>query len=271
MAKDNGAGIEETWAGLRENPVFRRTLLPRGMRSILRSPLARAVGLTAVALAAFTAAEEYMQWWPFIFASALIFWFLIQAIQHYFGWLELTALARNGTLGDYLNSGLSRADVAIGVIYPAVIAETLAIIGVTAWFAATMDSASGLPLQLFLIAVIVLRIMALMRPPFLFHPDVEGYLRKRNLLSLFFISLQVLVPLIIWFAILIPVVFGVAYVNARMGTPLRGGNTTLAALIITMFASGWPTRKFQEWRLKRFYQRQPSFESLFEKYIEQEE
>jgi len=266
MARDTGVGIEDTWDGIRANPVFRRSMLPRGLRSVVRSPFPRALLLTALALAIFEwATRQSFAIWPTI-VFGVVFWFLIKAMQRYFCWMELTGLARTGTLEDYLNSGLTRADVAIGVVYPAVVAETVAIAGVMTWFLITEDSRL---LQTALAVFLFLTVLSLRHPPFVFHPDLEAYMRKRNPISLFFIGFAVAVPLIIWFAIVIPVTFGLFYANGAFKWGLKGDMVTLAGWLAGWFLHRWPVRWYETWRLKRFYRRYRSFDDLFEKYIEQ--
>lgn len=267
MATATVAGIVDTWEGLRANPVFRRSLLPRGVRSILRSPFPRALVLTAAALAVYELFTRYvMSWWPVI-VFAVVFWFLVKAMQRYFCWLELTALARNGTLADYLNSGLSRADVALGVAYPAVIAETVAVTGVLAWFLVGEDDRI---MQTVLIVFVVLNVMSLRSEPFLFHPDMEAYLRRRNPVSLFLIGFAVAVPLVIWFAIALPITFAAAVAIAMLKLPLPPATASVVGIAAAWVLQRWPQQWFATWRLKRFYRRYRSFDDLFQRYIEQQ-
>lgn len=266
MAFDNTVGIQDSWQNLRANPVFRRSMLPRGVRSVLRSPFPRALFLTAIALAVYEWLSKLsFSIWPTIF-FAVAFWFLIKAMQRYFCWMELTGLAKTGTLDDYLNSGLSRADVALGVVYPAVVAELVAVAGVMIWFLFVEVSR---PLQGMLLVFIVLTLMQLKDAPFVFHPDLEAYLRKRNPVALFFIGFAVAVPLVIWFGIAIPATFAVAFANGTFNLGLDPSWVTIGGVVAAWILHRWPVRWYSTWRLKRFYARYRSFDDLFERYIEQ--
>lgn len=267
VAVDVGTGIEDNWKSLRENPVFKRTLLPRGFRTIIRSPISRAIGLSLIALSAYETINYYFLQIPVwtSFMLAVLFWFVIIAVQRYFCWIELTGLSRSGNLHDYLNSGLSRADVAMGVIMPAIISETLAIIGIFLWFLVTTDL---WVVRIVLIIFIILRIRELISNPFIFHPDSESYMRKRNPVVLFFISFTVVVPILIWvsiyFALIYIISFGAGYLTISISFKVL----YLLSVFGTLFISKYPVTAFMTWRLKRFYQRYESFDELFESYVE---
>jgi len=269
MAADDGAFIKDSWENLRANPVFRRTLMPRGLRGLVRSPIARSVVLTIAALAVYELAIKHtLAWWP-VLIYGVLFWFLIEAMQRYFAWLELTALASSGTLDDYLNSGLSRADVALGVIFPAIIAETLAVSGVMGWFVMQLGAAWKYYAMLLLVAIF-LSISRLFRPPSVFLPDLDAYMRKRNPLTLFLLSIAVLVPLIIWFAIYYSLFWLILFASAFLpaGSAPSGQTVVIVAAVATWFIAAFPSRWWAVWRLKRFYKRYRSFDDLFERYIE---
>ncbi|MEO8377749.1 MAG: hypothetical protein ABI579_08760, partial [Candidatus Sumerlaeota bacterium] len=140
MAANNGVYLSDTWENLKQNPVFRRSIMPRGIRVIWRSPIVRAVLLSFVGMLMFHIVYHVMNL-GYIFAaiSAAIFWTIIYSVQHYLCWVELMTMAASGTLRDYLNSGLTRADVAMGIIFPARISETVASIMILIYFLVTMD------------------------------------------------------------------------------------------------------------------------------------
>lgn len=260
-------GIVSSWEELKANPVFKRSLLPRGFRGIVRSPIVRAVILTAVALVLYENLIRFLLFsiWPVVF-FAVLFWFFVKAIQRYFCWLELTSLAASKTLDDYINSGLSRAHVAIGVIYPAVISEVIAVTGVMGYFLLTTSNRT---VQVVLIVFIVLQLRFFFRDPFLLMTDVETYLRKRNPVSLFFISIAVVVPLILWFTILFALIILLSVIVALSGLPAGGDAIFVISIIATYLLVKKPSQWWETWRLKRFYSRYWSFEDLFERYVEQ--
>jgi hypothetical protein len=261
VASNNGAVIEESWTAIRQNPVFRRTLLPRGIAFLTRSPLCRAVGFSAVAILCYEGLLRILPVvWP-IFFLAVLFWFLIYAVQRYFCWFELKTLAATGTLGDYLNSGLTRDDVLIGVIFPEVLARRLAALLVILWFLVSTGNDRGE--QIFLIVLALLCVVALVRSPELFLPDVEDYFRKRNVLALFFVSFSTLVPLLIWFALYWAFFFGLVL----SPLPITGRNASYAAFALTYFTSRFPIGWWQTWRLKRFYRRQRSTGDLLDGFL----
>ncbi len=266
MATADLAGINETWANLRKNPIFLRSVSPRSVRFFYRSPIPRAIGLTVLALAAYEViTAQFLSWWPVIFL-AIFFWFLIQALQRYFCWVDLCGLARTGTLDDYLNSGMSRADVALGVIYPAEIAETMAVCGVMGYFLLTANDQT---IQVILAVFIFLHLRRLWGDPYLFLPDVESYFRRRNALTLFFISFAVWVPLMIWFVILYTLIFLFLFLARFIKFTITSDIFLIVVMFGTFFLSKWPTNKWEYWRLKRFYFRYSSFDDLFDQYIEQ--
>ncbi|MBX3730288.1 MAG: hypothetical protein KF858_14000 [Candidatus Sumerlaeia bacterium] len=266
MAVADVVGIHASWQDLRANPIFRRAMVPRGMRVLLRSPMPRALGLTLIAVWLFeTMSRSFLSFWPVI-AGALVFWFLIHAMQRVFCWIELSSLTATGTLDDYLNSGMTRADVAIGVIYPAEISERVAVAAVLLWFLLSTDSTT---IRVVLVLFMAIHLMALFRPPFLYLPDAESYLRKRNPLTLAFVALAVVVPLAIWFGLYFGLLFGIAIGSSLLGLALGTDNVFLLSILGTWFLSRWPLRWWQTWRLKRFYSRYGSLDDLFERYIEQ--
>lgn len=270
MASLSPAGIHDFWAELKQNPVFRRSVVPRGARFLVHSPFPRVLLLTAVALAACEASTRLLLRMPVAgyFTLAVVFWFLIQAMQRYFCWMELSALARTGTLDDYLNTGLKREDVAIGVIYPAVIAEIMAVTLVLVYFMTTTENRT---IQIVLLVFAIMSVMRLFHQPFLFMPDLESYLRKRNPLSLFFISISVLVPLVIWFAIFFGAFYAFLFIAPLAGFTVTFEMAYIVPLAFTYIVSRYPIRWWEGWRLRRFYQRYSCFDELFEKYIEQGE
>lgn len=267
MAQALPVGLIDDWASLRANPVFRRTLAPGAIRAIVRSPIVRAVLLTALMLALY----EHMFATLLSPYGALVlvvaFWFLIQAVQHYFCWLELMLLGRSGNLADYLNSGLSTADVAMGVIYPSRIAESLSVMMVFGWWCyITPDMAWRLVFVLF----ICLRLKSLMEPPFLLLADVEMHLRKRNALSLYVIGFSVIVPLVIFFSIFLALIFGITFLAGVFKFNLAPLGIFL--YLGTLFAASWigeyPNRLWQSWRLRRVLARYESFDHMFEQFLE---
>ncbi|MEQ8820730.1 MAG: hypothetical protein RLY93_10830 [Sumerlaeia bacterium] len=265
MATATMVDLNDTWAGLKANPVFRRTLSPRGLKTALRSPIARVLVLTAVGITLFEwITRLFLAWWPVIF-FAVAFWFCIKAVQYFFCWFELSSLATTGTLDDYLNSGLSRADVAMGIIFPAFMAEMISTACVILYFALTAGDQTT---QIFMLVIAALIVFQILRPPSLFLPDVEGYLRKRNPVALFFISIAVLVPLIIWFTIFFALLFGIAFGSAILGLAVQPSHVQIIAFIGAYFLVRYPNGWWMTWRLKRFYSRYRSFDDLFERYIE---
>lgn len=267
MASADLVGLRDGWAELRENPVFRRTLIPRGVRALVRSPVVRTLALTALALYLFDLARLHLGWsiiWSL--ASVILFWFLISAVQRWFCWMELRALAETGTLHDYINSGLTRADVAMGIIYPARIAETLSIllILVTSLF----EGGDGVMMAI-LIFCIFNRVMSLREPPFVFLPDAETYLRHRNPLSLVVISVAVAVPLIAWFVVLFGAIFGLSFLLPALGMKPGPNTVFVAAFLITMVVSGLFDRFWHRWRLRRFYRRFENFDEMFDRFVEE--
>ncbi|MCC6545701.1 hypothetical protein IT570_00925 [Candidatus Sumerlaeota bacterium] len=267
MTINDGVYIRDTWEDLKQNPVFRRSMLPRGIRVIWRSPIVRAVLLSLVAMGLFRVAESILNLsYIFYGLSAALLWTLLYAVQHYLCWAELMSMASTGTLADYYNSGLTRTDVAMGIIYPAKVSENIAAILIIGYFILTADKTQQIILML-LVAILIMRVIALFSPPLLFLPDAENYLRKRNPVALFLISFSIFVPMLVWFTIYFALFRVAAFVGVMM--KLRDFQViSVGAFIATMYLSGWPTRKFQQWRLDRFYKRQGSFDELFERYVE---
>jgi hypothetical protein len=269
MAINNGVYLEDTWANLRQNPVFRRTMLPRGFRIAWRSPIARAVLLSLVAIGLYQAVMHLLSIHLFfIMMSAVILWTMIHSIQHYLCWGELTTMAATGNLEDYLNSGLSPADVTMGVIYPACISETISSILILAWFLFTMDTHYHY-LQTLLVVVIIMKVMELVRAPMLFLPDVENYLHQRNPVALYFIGFSIFVPILCWFAI----VYAASWIYTTgcilTGTRIDAQTPVLFSFLIAFILVRWPVRWFGQWRLNRFYKRHSGLDELIERYLEQ--
>lgn len=266
MAQVTFSHLEDTWSGLRANPVFQRAMVPRSLRWLMRSPLPRAAALTLVALAAYETivALTFSLW--LALTATILFWFVIMAVQRAFCWMELTALARTGNLGDYLNSGLGRADVALGVIYPAVISETLAVTGILVWF--LISGTHTKLLAVLLIVIIFMRVRSLFEPPALFLPDVESYMRRRGTLALISVGIATLVPLVIFFSIYYALLFGALYGLIAAGFNPDASLVVIGAFIATMFASRWVVGRWQMGRLRRFYARNASFDDLFDEYMQ---
>jgi len=259
--------IEDTWANLRANPVFSRTLMPRSVRLLIKSPVVRAIVLTLAALFLFEFLQRTLLSWAWAIAVTIAFWFLIEALQRYFCWMEMTLLARTGTLADYLNSGLSPADVALGVVYPARIAEQLSILLILVWW---MVGAEDDSMRLVFLFLIILSGRRLFAAPMLLLADAESYMRKRNALSLYFISFAVVVPLVIFFTIYFALValfillVGLLKVTAPwVNSPFVFLGLLLLTGQIAKFPQGW----FEGWRLRRFYSRHRSFDELVESYL----
>ncbi len=264
MATVTPYSIEDSWEGLRANPVFRRTILPRSVRLLARSPVVRAIVLTLMALAVYEALQRSLLWWGWAITATIAFWFLIEAIQRYFCWMEMTLLARTGTLEDYLNSGLSPADVALGVIYPARIAEQLSILLILVWW---LVGAGDRTMQVVFLILIVMSARRLFAPPMVLLADAESYMRRRNAISLYFISFAVAVPLVIFFVIyfalagLFIVVVNVLAINSPL---VNSPFVFLALLLLSGQVARFPQGWFEGWRLKRFYSRQRSSDELVE-------
>ncbi|MCB2155034.1 hypothetical protein KQI84_09115 [bacterium] len=270
MANATVSGLVASWEDLRANPVFKRTLLPRGFRSIIRSPIVRSVVFTAIALSVYESILKLPTGLIPLLGFVILFWTIIMAIQRFFCWFEFSSLAATGTLDDYLNSGLSRADVALGIIYPAVLAEYLAVGGIIAYWAISNHTDAIMLGFYALIAYLILR--RLWDSPFVFLPDVESYLRKRNPLTLYFVGLAVLVPQTIWFTMFFGIFFGTDIAFGLFGVPMPVRKyTVIFAFAITYFLSTWPMRWWQMWRIRRFYSRYHSFDELFDTYIENRE
>lgn len=267
MASDSGIIVSCTWGELFANPVFRRIFLPTSLRAISRSPLLRALLFTPMVVVVYELVQMFMQNIWLSIGSAVFFWFLIIAVQKYFCWLEFMLLARSGTLSDYRNSGLSTGDLVLGVIYPSEIARVLSIVMVLAWW---WWSAVGLWAWV-LGAFILMEVLGLRKPPTLLVTEVESYLRKRSPLALFFISLSVVVPLIIFFTIFLSLRFGIGFAAAKFAVPLSPITVFLIAFFLTMFLSRVPIGKWELWRLERFYSRYDSLEDLFEQFESQAE
>lgn len=243
-------------------------MLPRGIRVVWRSPIVRAVLLSIVAMALFQVSNSLINFSLIFYSlSAAILWTMLYAVQHYLCWAELVSMAATGTLADYYNSGLSRSDVAMGVIYPAKISENIAGILIIGYFLLTMDFSQKI-IMVMLVFILVMRIMSLFAQPSLFLPDAENYLRKRNPVALFLISFSIFVPFLIWFTIYFILLYGGMFLGVLL--KLRDFQMiSVVALVATMYLSSWPNNKFAQWRLNRFYKRQASFDELFEKYVEE--
>lgn len=267
MAYITPATIADDWPTLRANPVFRRAMMPRGLRWLVRSPLPRALVLTAVALAAYEAVWRFSLSWPLALGAGVVFWFLVHFVQRAFCWMELNTLARTGNLADYLNSGLSRADVAMGVIQPAVIAESVAIAGLLLWFLIS-DPENTLVLVI-LGVILFLQIRRLLEPPTIFLPDAESYMRRPGPLALVSVGVMVLVPLVIWFSIYYAIVFPTAIGLAIANIPVDRGVLMLIGFVGAWFVAGWLIGKWHGWRLRRFYKRVGSFDDLFDTFLDQ--
>lgn len=267
MAEVTPYSIEDTWAHLRANPVFQRTLMPRSVRLLVKSPVVRGIVLTVMALALFEFLQRTLLSWVWAIGITIAFWFLIEAIQRYFCWMEMTLLARTGTLGDYLNSGLTPADVALGVIYPARIAEQLSILLILTWWLVGADDNS---MRIVFAILIFMSARRLFSAPMVLLADAESYMRKRHALSLYFISFAVVVPLVIFFSIYfaLTAVFLLVVAGLRINTPLLNSPFVFLVLIllssqIARFPQGW----FEGWRLRRFYTRYRSFDELIESFL----
>ncbi|MEO8376377.1 MAG: hypothetical protein ABI579_01800, partial [Candidatus Sumerlaeota bacterium] len=108
---------------------------------------------------------------------------------------------------------------------------------------------------------------SLFRPPTLFIPDAENYLRKRNPVALFLISFSIFVPLVIWFTIFFLLEFTASTI-ALMAKVRDLQTIYIGVFIATVYLSRKPNNWFARWRLNRFYKRQSNFDDLFEKYVE---
>jgi len=267
MATVVASGIIDDWTSLRANPVFRRTLMPGAMRAIVRSPVVRAVVLTAIMLAVYEHVILGLLNPYGALALVVAFWFLIQAVQHYFCWLELTLLGKSGNLADYLNSGLSTADVAMGVIYPSRIAEGLSVIMIMAWWLYATNDTSW---RLVFLLLICLRIKSMMEPPFILLADIDMHVRKRGALSLYLIGFSVIVPLLIFFSIFLAIVFGGSHLAglANFNLAPYGVYFYLGALFAASYIGEYPNRLWQTWRLRRVMARYGSFEEMFDQFME---
>lgn len=270
MAIETASHLVDTWQNLKENPVFRRSTFPTSPKSLLRNPIARALVLTMVALAAFEVFSSFFAHYLVMMLSAVVFWTLVHAIQHYFTWAELASLARTGTLEQYLNTGLRPADVCMGLIQPARISDQFAMIGLLGYF--LYQGNTVFANTAILVVLLVLVVMGLFQQPTLFLPDVENYLRRRNPLALYFITFSTFVPSLIWFTIAWAILFWVLpFVAGLIGKPLDPNVAILALFGGTYFLHRYPTRAFLRWRLRRFYQRFSGVEDLLTKYVEQGE
>ncbi len=241
-------------------------MFPRSVRFFLKGSLFRAMFLTAIALGIYEVfSRSTLSIWP-ILAGAMVFWFTIYAVQRYTGWFELHSLASSGTLDDYLNSGLNKADVFLGVVYPARISELLSLVIIMIWFAIT---ATTQPIQILFIVFALMIARQLWSAPFVFLPDAENFLRKRNPLMLMFISMTILAELAIWFTIYFTILFLTGRLVTYFGLQIRPDYVTIIAVVIAFFASRPVFRWWQMWRLKRFYKRYSGFEDLFDTYLMQ--
>ncbi len=266
MATGNGVSIEESWSALRENPIFRRNMAPKSMRAILRNPLVRALSFSVVAVLIFNALSGILPSLWLGIGVAVMFWTIVTAIQHYFCWAELMRLSVTGTLDDYLNSGFSAEDIAIGLIYPAILSGFISYILFFSVFFYYSDSIFMRGFFIFLIIFMVRRIFS---SPSLFYPDVEDYLRSRSVLALWFIGLASFVPILIWFSILYPLIFGLIWLVVLTGVKIQPDIVIIVSFFICMFISKYPLGMFHKWRLKRFYRRYSSIEDLLRKFQEQ--
>lgn len=265
MAYAGPSHLEDTWPSLRANPVFRRGFAPRGLRSMLRSPIVRAVVLTAVALATLEIVHRATMSWMFAIGATVLFWFVIEGVQRWFCWVEVAALTSTGTLHDYANSGLSRADVALGLLYPAEIAGHIAVLMIIGWFgySSTDDTT-----RLILVVFAALRLKAIADPPALSLPDAENYLRRRGPVALLFISLGVLGPILVWFALLFGFHFALVLGLGIAGVAAPGWVIQVAPLVLAFIAANLLFAIRFRWRLKRFYARHGSFDAMFDRYLE---
>jgi hypothetical protein len=257
--------LADTWPSLRENPVFRRAFAPRGIRTLLRSPIARSVVLTAVALAALELVHRATMSLGIALLATVLFWFVIEGMQRWFCWIEVAALTSTGTLHDYANSGLSRADVVLGLLYPAEIAGHIAVLMILAWFGYTSDSPTT---RLILVVFAALRLKAIADPPALSLPDAENYLRRRGPLALLSISLGVLGPILLWFVVLFATMFALQAVLAPAGIALPPWMAQVVPLALTFVVAQVLFAIWFRWRLKRFYARHGSFDAMFDRYLE---
>ena len=271
MAQQTPSHLVDTWPNLKENPVFRRSTFPSSPRSFLRNPIARALFLTLLALAAFEVLQDQLGNYLVMMLSAAVFWTLVHAIQHYFTWAELNSLARTGTLDQYLNTGLSPADVCMGLIQPARISDNIAVIGLVSYF--LYHTNGSVPAtRLILIYVLVMVVIGLFRQPALFLPDVENYLRRRNPLALYFITFSTFVPTLIWFTIAWILAYWVLPgIATATGKRIDPNLYVVAVFGGTYFLNQFPNRWFLIWRLRRFYRRYSGVDDLLAKYIEQGE
>ena len=272
MAVATYGGLVEEWSVLRENPLFRRQVLPRGFRFMLRSPIFRAFFLTLLAVIVFEYVLATVGHLMVVMVSGALFWTLVHSFQHFFCWLELRTLTATGNLQEYLASGMTRADVAMGLIYPAKVADQIAVLMLVGYFLYGLLMGGGSTVVMAVLGVVlVLALKGLFEQPFLFLPDVENYLRKRNPLALYFIVLSQFVPLLIWFTIFYGLLFGSLFVMAVAGMAASGDMAFLVAFVGAYVLAKWPREAFWSWQLKRFYGRYESFEDLFDRYFEGEQ
>lgn len=266
MAEVTVSHILSTWQELFANPVFRRVSMPRGLRFFTRSPFLRAIALSAVAIALLELVERTAMTQYVFFGGAIAFWFLLMAVQRYFCWFELHSLRTSGTLDDYINSGLSRADIAIGIVHPAAMAERLAVMGAIGWFWYT----STWPWSIKWIYPfgLLMNAMWFFAQPALFLPTAEAYLRKRNPLALYFIGFQVIVPVLTWFGIFFGSLYAIATLAGLFNAGIGANTLFLLAFGAAWFLDGWLMRHWNTWLLKRFYSRYENFDDLFDRYVE---
>lgn len=265
MAQYNEAAIFEQWSELRKNPVFLRRLSLRGAKAIFTNPVVRMSVLTFIGLVLYELLMRNMMTIASVMLSAVMFWWFVNVMHYYFVWLEVTSLRVTGTLHDYLNSGLSRADVAMGLIMPGKITKSVSQILIVAYFMYVTPNYQYM-IKILLGVIIFLEVSNLLRQPVLFLPDVQSYFRVRNPLALVFIGLDVFVPLVIW--------FGIYYLSFYLISVILGGVIpdpqfrVIIAFIITYLFAGKIGELIDRQRLKAFQKRFPNgFEQLIDQYL----
>jgi hypothetical protein len=264
MTQELGPYLLTRWSDLKQNPIFLRRLSTRGFAAIASNPVARMAIVTLIGLGLYHLLISNMQSYINLLLSVVFFWWFINVMHYYFVWLELHSLSRSGTFENYLNSGMSRGDVVMGLIQPGKISKMISQILIVGYFLITIPNSEYL-IKILLGLIIYLEIKNLWSDPNLFLPDVRSYFRARNPLALMFIGLDVFVPLIIWFSLF----FGMYFLGLlTLAAFAQAQFIYVGAFLITLLIAS----KIGSWidglRAKSFYRRYPAgLEQLMDEYI----
>lgn len=260
--------ISCSWKEIFANPLFRRAILPNNRSGLRTSPLPKALVTIVLAICLNLIISNFI---ASRFIEQLFIFFnlaLMHNLQTFLTKLEVHSLATKGHLVELLNSGLSKEELFMGLIFPFDKVKSLTVMLL---FMIMYYDESYSSYWLFALAIFLLMLIEIIIRPKLNLETAALILEKQGLLMSLIVSFATLV--IITISMSISAFTGVilSIIVSSAGLPIPGtavgwlslipGTVFFLILMFTWFI----------WRNRGYKRKFGSIQNLFDAYLERHE